>query len=159
MTRYKFGGAENPDMYFDENGRRIMMSIRNAYSMLGQTLATRGKKDSALKVLNYGYTMLNPTTLSYGATSAYNQQDGSSLQYAFAYYLAGDPVKGRQIADAVLKDCRQQVDYYNSLSDTQAADFKQDLQTVRQIIAQAEGLEAQYARPTGSLGAPAETPK
>jgi Protein of unknown function (DUF2723) len=155
MYRFKFGGAENPDMYFDENGRRILLSLRNAFSALGQTLASRGNKDSALKVLNYGYTMLNRTTLTYGATSAYNQQDISGLQYAFAFYLAGDPVKGRQIADAVLRDCHQQVDYYNSLSDTQAADFSRDLQTARQIISQAEGLEAQFAKPAAS----SETPK
>jgi hypothetical protein len=155
MTRFKFGGAENPDMYFDENGRRILLSIRNAFSVLGQSLASGGRKDSALKVLNYGYTMLNPTTLAYGATSAYNQQDGAALQYAFAYYMAGDPVKGRQIADAVMRDCHQQVDYYNSLSDTQAADFSRDLQTARQIISQAEGLEAQFAKPATS----GETPK
>jgi hypothetical protein len=99
--------------------------------------------------------MLNRTTLAYGATSAYNQQDGSALQYAFAFYVAGDPVKGRQIADAVLRDCHQQVDYYNSLSDTQAADFSQDLRTARQIISQAEGLEAQFAKPPAS----GETPK
>jgi hypothetical protein len=155
MYRFKFGGAENPDMYFDENGRRILMSLRNAFSALGQTLASRGNKDSALKVLNYGYTMLNRTTLAYGATSAYNQQDISGLQYAFAFYLAGDLVKGRQIADAVLRDCHQQVDYYNSLSETQAADFSRDLQTARQIISQAEGLEAQFAKPAAS----SETPK
>jgi len=155
MSRFKFGGAENPDMYFDENGRRILMSIRNAFSALGQTLATRGSKDSALRVLNYGYTMLNRTTLAYGMTSAYNQQDVSSLQYAYSFYQAGDPIKGRQIADAVLRDCHQQVDYYNSLSDTQAADFSRDLQTARQIISQAEGLEAQFAKPATS----GETPK
>jgi len=54
-----------------------------------------------------------------------------------------------------MRDCHQQVDYYNSLSDTQAADFSRDLQTARQIISQAEGLEAQFAKPATS----GETPK
>jgi hypothetical protein len=147
MHRFKFGGAEKPDTYFDENGRRTLLSIRNAFSTLGQALVAGGSKDSALRVLNYSYTMLDPTTLPYGMTSAGNQHDISSLQYAYAFYQAGDSIKGRQIADAVIRDCRQQVDYYNSLPDDQAADLKRDLQTAGQIISQLEQLKAQFARP------------
>lgn len=155
MQRFKFGGAEKPDTYFDENGRRTLLSIRNAFSTLGQALAAGGSKDSALRVLNYSYTMLDPTTLPYGMTSAGNQHDISSLQYAYAFYQAGDSIKGRQIADAVIRDCHQQVDYYNSLPDEQAAEFKRDLQTAGQIISQLEQMKAQFARPA----TPGEIPK
>jgi hypothetical protein len=147
MYRFKFGGAEKPDIYFDENGRRTLLAIRNAFSTLGQALTANGSKDSALKVLNYGYTMLDKTTLPYGMTSAGNQHDIGSLRYAYAFYQAGDSIKGRQIADAVIRDCHQQVDYYNSLPDNQAAEFKQDLQNARAIITQLEEWEAQFARP------------
>jgi hypothetical protein len=147
MYRFKFGGAERPDVYFDENGRRTLLGIRNAYSTLGQVLAIRGNKDSALQVLNYGYKMLDPSTIPYGMASADNRHDITSIQYAYAYYLAGDPVKGQRIADAVIKDCRQQIDYYTSLSEGQAAAFGQDLQTCKQIIAQLEGVKAQFSKP------------
>jgi hypothetical protein len=147
MTRFKFGGAEKQDVYFDENGRRMLLTLRTTYTTLGQALAAKGRKDLALQVLNYGYTMLNPTTLPYGMTSADNRQNIISLQYAYAYYVAGDAVKGQQIADAVIRDCRQQVDYYNSLSDSQAADFRQDLQSASQIITQLEGLKTQFSHP------------
>ena len=154
MYRFKFGGAERPDVYFDENGRRTLLSIRNAYSTLGQVLAMRGEKDSALQVLNYGYKMLDPTTMPYGMASADNRHDITSIQYAYAYYLAGDSVKGQHIADAVIRDCRQQIDYYNSLSDNQSADFRQDLQTCKQIIAQLEGLKTQFGKPPSPGAAP-----
>ena len=154
MHRFKFGGAEQPDMYFDENGRRILLSIRNAFSTLGQALAARGSKDSALQVLHYGDKMMNPTTLPYGMVSEGNRHNIISLQYAYAFFLAGDLSRGQQIADAVARDCRQQMDYYNSLSESQAASFRQDLQTARQIIAQSEGLKTQFGKPAGKGATP-----
>ncbi len=33
-TKFKFGGGEKPNVYFDENGRRELLSIRGAYAML-----------------------------------------------------------------------------------------------------------------------------
>jgi hypothetical protein len=146
MTKFKFGGAENNDVYFDENGRRVLLSIRSAFSTLGQVLATKAQKDSALKVLNYGYDKVRGTSLPWGLVSFRNQEDITSMQYAYAYYLAGDSAKGQQIADAVIRDCRQQVDYYSSLSDNDAASFQDDLQTAKAIVSQLQGLKAQFSK-------------
>jgi Protein of unknown function (DUF2723) len=149
MDKFKFGGAEHPNVYFDENGRRTLLTIRNAFSTLAQALVTAGNKDSALKVLNYGYKMIDPTTLPYGYTSEDDRQDIISIQYAYAYFLAGDAAKGNLIADAIIRDCHQQIDYYNSLSDNQAADFRRDLQTAQQIIQQLEGMKTQFVPGAG----------
>jgi len=155
MNKFKFGGAEKTNIYFDENGRRILLSIRNAYSTLGQVMASRGDKDSARKVLDFGYKMLNPTSVPYGVTSEDNRHDYVSLQYAVAYCLAGDSVKGLKIADEVIRDCRQQVDYYNSLSDNEAPQFQQDLQTAKYLITQLEGLKSHFsAKPAGATETP-----
>jgi hypothetical protein len=164
MQRFKFGGANIGNVYYDENGRRVLLSIRSAFSTLGQVLATRGDKDSALKVLNYGYKMITPSSLPYGLVSYRNQEDITSMQYAYAFYLAGDSVKGQQIADAVIRDCREQVDYYNSLSDNEAAQFQDDLQTAKAIVSQLQGLKTQFSKQAAPLeGAkqvtPTDTPK
>ena len=152
MERFKFGGADKQNIYYDENGRRVLISIRSAFSTLGQVLATKGDKDSALKVLDYGYKMLNPTSLPYGMVSFRNQEDITSMQYAYAFYLAGDSTKGQQIADMVIRDCREQVDYYNSLPDNDAAQFQEDLQTAKAIVTQLQGLKTQFSKPPpGSL--------
>lgn len=140
MTKFRFGGGEKPNVYFDENGRRELLSIRGAYSQLGSTLALSGRRDSALKVLNYGYKMLDPTTLAYGMVSAGNMQDIASLQYASAFYQAGDRKMATLIANAAMRDCRQQIAYYNSLGDAGAAYFQRDQQTAAAIIHQLEGM-------------------
>ena len=140
MTKFRFGGGEKPDVYFDENGRRELLSIRGAYSQLGSALALSGRRDSALKVLNFGYKMMDPTTLSYGMVSSQNMQDIASLQYATAFYQAGDMKMATLIANATIRDCQQQLTYYNSLGDAGANYFQRDQQTATAIIRQLEGM-------------------
>jgi hypothetical protein len=140
MTKFRFGGGEKPNVYFDENGRRELLSIRGAFVTLGSALAQSGKRDSALRVLNYGYKMLDPTTLSYGMVSTGNMQDISALQYATAFFQAGDSKKAMEVANAAMRDCRQQLAYYNSLSENGSAYFQRDQQTASAIVGQLERL-------------------
>lgn len=157
MERFKFGGADKANVYFDENGRRILLSIRGSFASLGQVLAIKGTKegkDSALKVLDYGYEKLNPTTLGYGETSAENRHDIVSLQFAYGYFLAGDSAKATKITDALVRDCRQQIDFYNSLNEDEAAAFQQDLQTAKALIGQVENLKQRFAAPLPSVEKP-----
>jgi hypothetical protein len=162
MEKFRFGGAEKPEVYFDENGRRVLLSIRNSFANLGSLLSSRGDqaaKDSALKVLNKSYENINPTTLPFGLVTGAtggsdNSYDYSSLRYAYAFFLAGDTVKGNLIADAVARDCRQQVDYYNSLSEDEVAQFGQDLQSAKQLIGQVQMLKQQFSGKTSSLELP-----
>jgi hypothetical protein len=147
MTKFKFGGAEKPDVYFDENGRRELLSIRGAYVMLGTSLAQAGKKDSALKVLNYGYKMIEPSTLPYGLVSSGNIENITSLQYANAYFLAGDKKMATQIANATIRDCRQQLAYYNSLGESAGNYFQRDQQTAAGIMQQLEGMLKEMSPP------------
>ena len=140
MTKFKFGGGEKPNIYFDENGRRELLSIRGAFVSLGAALAASGRRDSALQVLNYGYKMIDPSTLSYGMVSTQNMQDISSLQYANAFYQAGDTKRSLEIANATIRDCRQQLAYYSSLGDNASNYFQRDQQTASGIIEQLERL-------------------
>ncbi|MFL9484361.1 DUF2723 domain-containing protein [Chitinophagaceae bacterium LWZ2-11] len=147
LTKFKFGGAEKPNIYFDENGRRELMTIRHAFTELATALAISGNKDSALTVLNYGYKMLNPTTAPYGMVSSGNSDNIESLQYAYAYYLAGDIKKGDQIGAAIIHDCEQQIAYYSSLSDDAQASFQQDRQSAEGIMRQLQSWKTNFAQP------------
>jgi hypothetical protein len=146
-TKFKFGGGEKPNVYFDENGRRELLSIRGAYAMLGAALAQDGRKDSALKVLNYGYQMIVPSTLPYGLASSQNMENITSLQYANAFYLAGDMKTATIIANATIRDCRQQMAYYNSLGESAGNYFQRDMQTAAGIQQQLEGMLKQMSPP------------
>jgi hypothetical protein len=86
--------------------------------------------------------MLNPSSFRYGMVSTGNMQDITSLQYAYSCYVAGDKEKGDRIADDVIRDCQQQIVYYNSLSDTDAGYFQRDLQTAEGIIKELQQMKA-----------------
>ncbi len=150
MKNFKFGGAEKPNIYFDENGRRELMTIRHSFTELATALATGGNKDSALAVLNYGYKMLDPTSAPYGMVSYGNSENIESLQYAYAYYLAGDTRKGDQIGAAIIRDCEQQIAYYSSLPDDVQASFQQDRQSAEGIMRQLQSLKMSFGLPKGS---------
>ncbi|HUB60457.1 MAG TPA: DUF2723 domain-containing protein [Puia sp.] len=147
MTKFKFGGGQKPNVYFDENGRRELLSIRGAYVTLGASLAQDGKRDSALKVLDYGYKMIVPSTLPYGLVSTSNIEDFTSFQYASAFYLAGDNKKAAEIANATLRDCRQQLAYYSSLGESAANYFQRDQQAAAYMQQQLESLLKQISPP------------
>ncbi|HEV3412421.1 MAG TPA: DUF2723 domain-containing protein [Puia sp.] len=157
MTKFKFGGGEKPNVYFDENGRRELISIRDAFLNLGAALATTGNRDSALRVLNYGYKMIDPTTLPYGMVSDRNMENITSLQYANAFALAGDTAMATRIANATIRDCRQQLAYYNAQGDAANAYFQQDQQTAGGIIAQLDRI-LKNPNPPGSPKNPARQP-
>ena len=144
MSNFYFGGAQYPNVYFDENSRRSLITMRRAFSTTGNALALNGKKDSAIQVLNRGYKMMVPSSFPYGMVSAGNMHDITSLQYAYAYYLAGDVKNADIIADDVIHDCQQQIDYYNSLSDSEAGYFQRDLQTAEGIIKELQGMKESY---------------
>jgi hypothetical protein len=154
MTKFQFGGGERPNIYFDENGRRELLSIRGAYAMLGASLAQDGKKDSALKVLNYGYKMVDRTTLPYGLVSSGNMENITSLQYANAYYLAGDKKMATQIANATIRDCRQQLAYYGALGESAGNYFQRDQQTATGIMQQLEGMLRDMNPPPNPINPP-----
>jgi hypothetical protein len=151
MTKFRFGGAERPGTYFDENGRRILLGIRRTYATLGIALAGEGRKDSALKALDYGYKMLPAATLPYGMVSGEGgaMHNITSMQYAYAYYLSGNKARGKLIADEVIRDCQQQLNYYNSLPVNMKDAFTQDQQASTAIMARLQQMQASFADSSG----------
>jgi hypothetical protein len=145
MHQFRFGGAQKPGTYFDEPNRRELESIRGAFERLGIALAEEGKKDSAVKALNYCDSNLLVQNFPYGMVSERNIHDYTSAQFAYAYYLAGDSIKGNSVANDVIADCRQQLSYYSALSPDQfSADMQQEARTARYLIGQLQSLQQRY---------------
>lgn len=53
MNKFKFGGIDNPDIYLDETVLRMCDTHRRLFVQLASQLIKEGKKDKALKVLDY----------------------------------------------------------------------------------------------------------
>jgi hypothetical protein len=118
MKKFAYGGAEKDGVYYDEENRRHLNSIRLAHAELAQSLVTAGKKDSARKVLEHFDEHVLESNFPYGMTTNYgNQQDAISTQFLVACYQSGDMKLAAKVKASLKKDLQQQMRYYKSLGD------------------------------------------
>jgi len=174
MEKFGYGNADKDGVYFDEENRRHLNTIRLAHAQVAMSLSDAGKKDSARQVLEHFDTHVKESNFPYGMTSNRgNQQDGISVQFLQACYMANDLTLAKKVSASIKKDLQQQMRYYKSLgdggmSDEQMAnnaymlmqgkggtlgegqmDFVQDIVTTYRMMMQISELEKQYA-PAGT---------
>lgn len=113
---FKFGGANTPGTYFDEENRRHINSMRLMHSTIAKSLAAAGKKDSARQVLNhYDQNVLNEN-VPYGMTSNRgNFHNSISLDFLEAAFMSGDLNLAAKISESLKKDLNEQLAYYTKL--------------------------------------------
>ena len=110
MTKFKFGGVNNPKVYLDENILRMCRTHRMMFSELIKALLEKGDSVRAKKALDYCDKVIPGTTV---------RHDYISTQLAESYYKLGETEKGNKIMNAVAKDCVENIDWYFSLSAVQ----------------------------------------
>lgn len=109
MHKFKFGGIDNPKVYLDETVLRMCYTHRRMFSLLINQLIKEGKKDKALKALNYAAKVIPATTVPH------DYQSGS-LDLAKAYIALGQKQKGEAILNDLAKKSVQYAVWYLSLS-------------------------------------------
>jgi hypothetical protein len=134
MTKFSFGNAKNPTVYYDEENRRHLNSIRLAVSQIAQALVAEGKLDSARKVLRKMDSETNEKSFPYGMTSNRgNQHNYFSYLFLQSCYAAGDLELAKKVSNSVMKDLKQEVAYYKSLGDAMSDDqFQQGIESAYQ---------------------------
>ncbi|QEC43933.1 DUF2723 domain-containing protein [Pseudobacter ginsenosidimutans] len=118
MEKFVYGGAERPGVYFDEENRRHLNSIRQAHAFLGLHLAENGKKDSARNVLNKYDKNVLQENLPYGFTSNRgNFHNRVSMTFLLAALRSEDWTLADKVSKSLKRDLEQQMSYYRSLGD------------------------------------------
>ncbi|HAK10781.1 MAG TPA: hypothetical protein DCO78_01375, partial [Chitinophagaceae bacterium] len=79
MNKFGFGSADKAGVYFDEENRRHLNSIRLAYSELAGDLAAKNRKEEAKKLLEKVDKGLLEENFPYGMVSRGNQHNRISL--------------------------------------------------------------------------------
>ncbi len=70
MNKFRFGGADKPNVYFDENCRNIMGGVRNnVFVTLAKALIERNDKERAKKVLEKCLLSIRPEVVPYDISS------------------------------------------------------------------------------------------
>ncbi len=154
MNKFSSGGAEKQGVYFDEENRRHLNTIRLAYAQAAGTLADGGRKDDAKKLLNKCDKMMQESNMSYGMVSRQQQQNQISLQFLFAAYRAGDETLIKKVTTSLKKDIEQQATYYQNLPDNKRQAMAQEEERNDRLYKGLLGLEQQFKNPVPA----AETP-
>lgn len=122
MTKFRFGGANEKNNYFDEENRRHLLSIRSVFAEAAGNLADKGRKQEALNLLNKLEANMTPDNLPYAMVSRYNSHNQTSMLYLEAAYKAGDMPLATTLRSAIEKDLKEQKAYYTYLK-TEKPDF------------------------------------
>ncbi len=160
MNKFGFGNANVKGVYFDEENRRHLNTLRSAYAELAMDLATKNRKEDAVKVLQRADKMLNQGNFDYGMTSRANQHNRNSLLFLEACYMAGDTVLATKVSASVKTDLEQQIRYYNSLSGKMGENMSEEKRAADSYLKTMEQMQAVYnPRITipGKLMAPNDT--
>jgi len=162
MNVFAAGNANVKGVYFDEENRRHLNTIRSAYADLAMDLSSKNRNDDAKKVLEKVDKMMDPDNFGYGMASRGNQHNRNSLIFLQACYMAGDKELAKKVSDAVKKDLEQQIRYYNSLSGAKAERMSDEARIADGYLKGLEELKTVY-NPTiqipGKTMAPTDTGK
>ncbi|NLO72071.1 MAG: DUF2723 domain-containing protein [Porphyromonadaceae bacterium] len=110
MTKFKFGGIENPKVYIDDNIMRMCKTHRIAFSYLIEALIAQGDTARAKEALLYCDKVIPSHNVPY---------DFSSNMLAFYAYEAGLADLGNKILDEVGNRSVEYLNWYASLKTSQ----------------------------------------
>jgi Protein of unknown function (DUF2723) len=123
MEKFGYGNADKEGVYYDEENRRHLNSIRLAHAQVALSLAQAGQKDSARQILEHFDHNVRESNFPYGMTSnRSNQHDAMSLEFLQACYVSGDSVLAKKVAASLRKDLTQQMRYYKALGEESMSD-------------------------------------
>lgn len=118
MEKFGYGNAAIRGVYFDEENRRHLNSIRASHAILAMNLADAGKLDSARKVLNKYDKEVDIVNVPYGMTSNRgNQHNRVSMSFLYAAHRSEDKALAAKVSASLKKDLEQQMRYYRLLGD------------------------------------------
>ncbi|MFT3700773.1 MAG: DUF2723 domain-containing protein [Agriterribacter sp.] len=140
MKKFAFGSADIKGVYFDEENRRHLLSIRQAYSTAASSMADDGRKEEARKLLEKSDKGISTTNLPYAMVSRFNQHNVFGVSMMEAAYKADYKELGDRIQKDLKKDIDQQLIYYASLGGMTVQEMLQHMQDTESLSAKQRTL-------------------
>ncbi|MCX8020218.1 MAG: DUF2723 domain-containing protein [Chitinophagaceae bacterium] len=114
--KFTLGRSAEKDIYYDEENRRHMLSIRNAIAEAAGVLADEGKLKEAAELIDKAEKGISSRSLPYAMPSRYNSHNQQTLVYLEACYKAGKTELAEKVRQSLRKDLEQQRAYYVALN-------------------------------------------
>jgi len=123
MHKFRWGGIEENDIYFDENNIRMFSNLRSSFGRLAEKLTDEGKTDSALVVLDRCMELFPDNKIPFNNTL---------LSVISAYYHAGGIEKADSLVKELTNKMYLELDYYFSLN-TKYTEGRRDISNEVQL--------------------------
>jgi hypothetical protein len=137
MKKFSSGHANVKGVYFDEENRRHLYTIRQYYGDLANALLAKGKKEEAKQVVLKADSLIPDINVPYAIPSRYEFHNRASATLMDAAYEAGATDLAKKINNALNKDMNEQLEYVASLGDM----TKTQLETILQKYFQDKMME------------------
>lgn len=120
MNRFSFASLADPKVYLDWThvSTVSILSLRNKFARLAETLLTEGKTDKAIKVLDRITAMLPHERIAY---------DYQVLRIANDYLQSGQRTKGEGVLKKLQTVTEENLDYFKSIPKTQLSGIDYEL--------------------------------
>ncbi len=106
MNKFKWGNAEDPGVYLDENNKRMFSNFKRLFGNLGMSLLEKGDTARAISVARKGLSIVPPEKMPH---------DFFSIGPAEVLLRAGERAEGEAIIDSIIKYSKEYLDYAVSL--------------------------------------------
>jgi len=135
MNKFKWGNAPDPDVYLNENNRRMLSNLRNSFGRLGRALIEEGKLDSARLALDYCLEIVPPERVPFNFWA---------VALAEGYYRLNDTIKANQIVEQLGTVFEEELTYYFSVDRKHRQRLIEDIQLALHVYQQVVLLTEQY---------------
>jgi hypothetical protein len=153
MKKFAFGNANVPGVYYDEENRRHLNTIRMQFAQVANNLVDHDRKEDAKRLLEKIDQNVLQENFPFGMVSRRQNHDYISSQFLLAAYKAGDSVLAKKVANSLRTDLEQQIMYFNSLDANKQASLAYENQIVQQILQQLQSMEQYFSSPAAALPA------
>jgi pentatricopeptide repeat protein len=132
MNKFVWGGANDPDVNLDYNHIRTLIVIKSRlnYARLAKALASEGKNEKALEVLNRCLEVLPADRFLY---------DPYYTDLIDAYFIAGDADKALEMTKEMSEYYYKRLDYFLRQNPYVISSAEYEIQTAIQYTSKAAG--------------------
>ncbi len=135
MNRFKWGNASDPDVYLDENNRRMFSNFRRMFGMLAVSLIEEGDSIKAKAVLDRSMEEIPVSKI---------QHSYYSINLFRAFYKIGDKEKAMEIADDIIDNSKQYLDAVVRLNQARRYDLDYVMSLNMQALISLYNIAAGY---------------
>ncbi|HEV8080636.1 MAG TPA: DUF2723 domain-containing protein, partial [Chitinophagaceae bacterium] len=158
LNKFVFGNADKKGVYYDEENRRHLNTIRMQYALAAINLADNERKGDAKKLLEKCDKMLLQENFPYGMVSRDQRHNQIAGQFLLAAYKAGDTLLAKKVYASLRKDLEQEIAYFNALDEDKQGALASDNQRAMQILQQLQQMQQYFETPKPAINPETQGP-